>query len=270
MNTELVTATNNVPSTQYNQQKESVLASDITIPKILQMQPLSDWVTEGKAKSGDFVRSSSVQVVGGKDKALEFIPLSAHNLWMLSVNENGDGRTYTFKGYEPRNASNEYSEWEFFKDGVKWKRTKVMHLFALLPSDIEAQLSAMKKYQETGEMPDLESALMPVVIPFRNTSFKAAKEVATLFLKAEMLATAMKVDVPVFGRTMKLCNYLEKNDKGSFYVLKVEASGPTKKEYLAAAKEWTNTLRAMEGNIKIDDAEPVVKDANFRSEEVPF
>jgi len=265
MSNEIMKHESNVPAIQAPRGQDQVLASDVTIPKVLQMQALSDWVTEGKAMPGDFVRSSTVEVLGGKNKPLEFIPLTFQNMWMISADEMGKGE-YEFKGYEQRNALNEHEEWEFFKDGVKMKRTKVMNLYALLPADIERQLEALKKFQETGEMPDLDAAILPVVIPFRNTSFKAAKEVATLFVKAESLARDMGVAVPVFGRTMKLSNVLEKNDKGSFFVLKVEAAGATKKEYLAQAMKWRDTIQSMGGAVKVDESDV----AKAASEEVPF
>lgn len=246
---------NNVPQAFTPPAQEQILKTDIVIPKVLQMQALSKLVEDGKAKAGDFARSSTGEVLGGAATPMEFIPLSFQNLWMISENENGDNKTFSFKGYEPRTASNETLDWEFFENGVKCKRTKVMNVYALLPSDIEKQIAAMKAYAETGELPDLDAALLPVVIPFRNTSFKAAKEVATLFVKAADLAAQMGQDVPVYGRTMKLLNTKEKNDKGTFYVLKVEAAGPTKKEYQASCKRWRDNLLSMGSNVKIDEVD---------------
>ena len=98
-----------------------------------------------------------------------------------------------------------------------------------------------------------------MVISFRNTSFKAAKDVSTLFLKAESLSREMGVPVPTYGRTMKLFNSKEKNDKGEFYVMHVEPSGKTKAEYVAKAKFWFEQLNAM--SFKVDDAEEVADDA---------
>lgn len=247
----------NVPAPFTPPAQEQILKSDIVIPKVLQMQALSKLVEDGTAKSGDLIRSSNGEVVGGAAAPLEFIPLSFQNLWMISENTSGDNKEFEFKGYEPRTAANETLDWEYFENGVKMKRTKVMNVYALLPADIERQLEAMKKYQEGGEMPDLDAALLPVVIPFRNTSFKAAKDVATLFVKAKDLADQMGVDVPVFGRTMKLSNSKEKNEKGTYYVLKVEGGGATKKEYLAACKRWRETLLSMGSAVKTDESDVV-------------
>ncbi len=251
---------------------DQILQSDFKIPKILLMQGLSDFVAEGKANLGDFVRSSTVETVGGKDKPLDFIPLTFVNLWMLSENANGDGKEFEFRGYEPRTALNEKSDWDFFKDGVKWRRTKVMNLFALLPSDIDRQAAAVKKFQETGEMPDLDAAILPVLIQFKSTSFAAAKNVIDLFVKADSLARDMKVDVPVFGRTMTLGTAIEKKEKNgktvSYYVYNVKAAAPTKKEYFEQAIRWRNVILSLGASVneKVDESDTAAPG----EAEVPF
>jgi hypothetical protein len=252
-----VPATAPPPSTQ-----QAVLKSDIVLPKILCMQGLSKLVVDGKAMAGQFVRSTNAEVVGGKDKPFEFIPLKFESLWMNQSNETGDNKTWNFRGYEPRDATNEVDEWEFINDaGVKCKRTKTMHLYTLLPQDIDKQIQAIEAYKEGGVMPDLDAALIPVVISFRNTSFKAAKAVSTLFLKAEELGRDMGIQIPVYGQTMQVSCTLEKNDKGSFYVLAVDPSGKTKPEHIAKAKQWLERMNSM--SVKVDDSddkEPEGKD----------
>lgn len=240
-----VPATAPPPSTQ-----QAVLKSDIVVPKVLCMQGLSKFVMDDKAKAGQFVRSTDAEVLGGKDKPLEFIPLRFDSLWMNQEEVNDE---WEFRGYEPRTASNEQDDWEWINDdGKKMKRTKTMHLYCLLPQDIDKQIQAIESFKETGEI-DLNDALIPVVISFRNTSFKAAKDVSTLFLKAEELSQELGVPVPVYGRTMKLTTSMEENDKGKFYVLSVEPSGKTKPEHLAKAKSWLARMNQM--TLKVDDSD---------------
>ncbi len=232
---------------------DQILQSDFKIPKILLMQGLSEWVADGTAKLGDFVRSSTREIVGSKDSVLEFIPLTFVNLWMLSENTTGDGKEFDFRGYEPRTALNEKAEWDYQKDGVAWRRTKVMNLFALLPSDISRQAAAIEKFKKDGEMPDLE-----------------AKNVIDLFVKADSLARDMGVDVPVYGRTMKLATEMQKKEKAgktvSFYVYNVTAAGPTKKEYFEAATRWRQVILSLGQavNEKVDEADTAT------DSEVPF
>ncbi len=269
---EVSTQTNNLPATQ-NQQgaADQILKSDIVLPKVLLMQALSDFVKQKKAQSGDIVRSGTSESLAKQGEVLEFIPLTYTNLWMLSEDEKGKGNKtdFKFRGYEPRTPSNEGLDWDFRQDGTAWKRTKVMSLYALLASDIEKFEKAMAGFKETGDMPDLDAALLPVVIQFRNTSFKAAKDVSTLFLKAKELEAQMGISVPAYGRTMKLQAVEESKDDNDYYVLTVTGGSTTKKEYLPHAKRWKETIAQMDGNIQVDDSD--VAGAPLASEsEIPF
>ena len=249
--TDLVKKETNAVAT-YEPQGEAVLKSDIVIPKVLLMQGLSDFVAERKAIAGDMVRSNNAEKLGDDKKPVKIIPIMFQNLWMLSEEIQGK---YEFRRYEPRVAKNEMDPWEYIENGAKWKRTKVMNLFALLPQDIDAQEKMMKEFEETGEMPDIDKVLLPVVIPFRNTSFKAGKEVATLFAKAESISRQVGKPVPAYGTTMELSCIQEKNDKGTFFVYKATTSGKTEAKYREAAQTWYNTLTQGLANIKIDETE---------------
>lgn len=259
-NQELVTQGKNLPVHAHVPQQETVLASDVVIPKLLLMQQMSELVQEKKAQSGEMVRSIGGTKLGDEKKPVDIIPLTFQNLWMLQEDAMGKGK-YEFRGYEPRTAANENAEWDFMVNGTKWKRTKVMNLFALLPADIDAQMEEMKKFEETGEI-DLDRTLLPVVIPFRNTSFKAGREIATLFVKADSVARRVGKPVPVYGQMIRLGCYLEKNDKGSFYVYKTEPAGKTSPEHKEVAATWYATLMSRsfavdESDAKEDSAAPV-------------
>lgn len=104
-------------------------------------------------------------------------------------------------------------------------------------------------------MPDLDAALLPVTIQFRNTSFKAAKDVSTLFLKAKELANQMQMEVPAYGRTMKLQAVEESKNDNDYYVLTVTGGSTTKKEYLPHAKRWKDTIAQMGGKVKVDESD---------------
>jgi hypothetical protein len=236
----------------HSKRTENVLASDVLIPKVLLMQGLSDLVMKQKtAKVGDMVRSTTAEKLGDEKSSIDIIPLTFQNLWMLSEQV---GKKFEFRRYEPRNASNEMAEWDYTEGNTPWKRTKVMHLFALLPADIEAQMKEIQAFKETGELPSLDKALIPVVIPFRNMSYKhAAKDVATFFAKAQSMSELVKQEVPAYTMTLRLsCKELT-NDKGVFYVYNVSQAGKTKPEYREFAQSWYKTLTS--GAVKIDEAD---------------
>lgn len=257
MSNEVTKQESQVPSTHVKTNVEEVLKSDVVIPKVLLMQGLSDFVSERKAIAGDMVRSSTAEKLGDDKTPIDIIPLTFQNLWMISENASGDGKKYEFRGYEPRTAATESLEWDFIKNGTKWKRTKVLNLFALLPADIEAQNAELKKFQETGEIPDVDKVLLPVVIPFRNTSFKAGKEVATLFAKAESISRQVGKTVPAYGTTISLSCAQDKNDKGTFFVFKATTAGKTNPAYRDAAATWYETLTRQEMKVAVDESDVV-------------
>lgn len=256
MNTEIAKKETNLPA-EVNNQPTTVLKSDIVIPKLLLMQGLSDLVNERKAQQGDFVKSSTAEKYGDDKLPVEFIPLTFQNLWLVAEDTKGDGKKYEFRRYEPRTAQNEEFPWDYIENGTKWKRTKIMSLFALLPKDIDAQAKMMKEFEETGELPDVDKVLLPVVIQFKNTSFKAGKEVATLFAKAESISRTLGKPVPAFGTTMRLSCVSDKNDKGNFFVMKVESAGKTKAEYRDSAANWYSQLLSLGAAIKVDESDVV-------------
>lgn len=246
-----------VPAVSAPQNSEQILKSDIVLPKVLLQQALSDFVKKRKAQSGDLVRSTNGEKLGNDSTPLEFIPLTFQNLWMLMEDEKGKGNKddFKFRGYEPRTASNENAEWDYMQDGVRWKRTKVMQVYTLLPRDLEKMAAAMEKYKTDGEMPDLDAAVLPTVIQFRNTSFKGGKDVATLFVKAADIGSRMNIEVPVYGRTMKLEVHPENNGEHDYFVLRAMEAGPTKKEYLTDCNRWRTTLVNMGSNVKVDESD---------------
>lgn len=229
-------------STEVAVVNQTVLNSDILIPRILLMQGLSPYVVERKAQQGDIVRSVSAEILGGPNKPISFIPLKQTTSWVITEKVND---RYEFRGIEPRNSTNDTLEWTFVKNGTDWKRTKAIGIFALLVSDIEAFHLEQKRVEETGEAPDLEKTLMPVFISFQSTSFTAGKMVSTFFTKAQ----SMKA--PPYKYFLSLSCELDKNDKGSFYVWKVGASKPLPGALVGQASQWYEVLNAAR-TLKVD------------------
>lgn len=250
MSQDVVKQEKNLPSTQ-STSSEQVLKSDVVIPKLLLMQGLSELVAARKAAQGDMVRSTTGEKLGDDTHPVQVIPLTFQNLWMLSEKI---GNKYEFRGYEPRTSANEAAPWDFKAGGTDWKRTKVMNLFALLPADIEAQKAAMAEFETSGNM-DLDKVLLPVVIPFRNTSFKAGKDIATLFAKAEAISRQVGKTIPAYGNMVSLKCEQQKNDKGAFFVFATEPAGKTSPEHREAAASWYGTLSSGAANIQVDAAD---------------
>ncbi len=239
---------------------QEIMASDIIIPKLLLMQGLSEFVNERKAQQGDMVRSTTAEVVGGPEKPVDFIPLKMTSDWIIQEKQ---GQKFEYRGTIARNAGNETLPWTFYKtptgqevveptaNTIEWRRMKVLNVYALLPQDIQAYQDEMKKLADTGEMPDLNKTLLPIVLSFRSTSFNAGKSVATFFAQLRD-ASRYNPSVKPYHYALTLECSADKNDKGSFYVFQV--SGKTKKvdpKLVDEAARWYDTLSNL-SSIKID------------------
>lgn len=247
---------------------QAVLASDIVIPKLLLMQGLSDFVTEGRARQGDIVKSSTVVKVAGIGapgetfKTIDFIPLKVTTGW---AEKERVGQKFEFRKAFPRTPTNDHLPWSFWRNAqgmdfdrpgqmgaTEWQRVKSIDVYALLPSDVDAFETEMKQAVEKGEVPDLSKTILPVCISFRSTSFNAGKVVTTFFAQLAELAQTVKT-VRSYNYAMTLGCKPAKNQKGSFFVFDVGQPKKLAAQYVATAEKWTNTLNQLE-TIKVDDS----------------
>lgn len=256
-------------------QGEQILASDVIIPKLWLMQGLSELVADGKAIAGQIVRSTSGEVVGDPKTALEFIPLTFQNKWVI---QEKIGKKYEYRKTlnrdggledahkEVTDQTGENLPWDFKHNGTEWKRVKVLNVFALLVNDVKAEQAEFDKFKATGEVPDLNKTLMPVVISFRSTSYNAGKSVVSHFVKALSPAQA-RFGVKPYQYTLNLKCYQDKNDMGSFYVYEVTQGRKCTSAKnnglpeLENATEWATRL-ASAPVIRIDESDEVHSDTS--------
>lgn len=225
---------------------EEIIRTDALIPRLLLMQGLSEFVQDRKAQQGDMVRSTNVEKLGDPEVSVELIPITFQNRWRLEEEVKGK---FEFRGSEPRTAKNDEQPWEFTHMGAKWKRTKVIDLYAVLPKDIAAEDAEKKKVQETGEMPDLNKTLMPVLVSFRSSSYKAGKKIVDHFIKAQTF------NAKAHYYKMNLKTYQDKNDKGSYYVFDLEGSKPITANEREVADHWQGILARNIDSIQVHEVD---------------
>ena len=222
---------------------QNILSSDILLPRILLMQGLSPLVSEKrKFAIGDIIRSISEEKIGDDKHPIKFIPLRFDNFWVVKEAKS-PGKKQKFVRLEPRNAKNETLEWDFVENGKQMQRVKALNVLALLESDIERA----KEKTEDG-LPDLNKTLLPVMISFQSTSYKAGQSVVTHF------AAARKNNVAPYRYGLTLECYQDKNDQGVFMVWKVGPSYPASQDAVKEATEWVHELKNR-GTINVDMAE---------------
>lgn len=238
--------------------RESILRQDILVPYIILGQGQSDAVQERKVNLGDIYRSTNGEVLGSPDKPIDVVFLHyPKSNWVI---EQKTGDKFVFRKVIPRNASNETMEWNFWadqdgnevapgtKNGSEWRRVKQLMVFGVLPNDIDTAMAEMAKV-EKGEAPDPSKALTPVLFSFRSNSFKAGKEVCTFFTQAESM------NVPIWWYKVQASDFLDKNDKGSFYVWKVDRSKPKpiSLEHRKMVEVWAKMIASSADQLRTDD-----------------
>ncbi len=227
---------------------EGVDPSDILVPKMLIMQPISELVASGKVPAGSLIRSTTGEILGGKkgqdDVMVPFIPLLTYKDWTLKEEVNGK---YEFRGREPFTAENADAPWDYTQNGKAWKRDKNINLFVLLPADIDRNITARKRMKETGELPSPDDSLLPMLIQFTRTSFKVGRGVVTHF------AQSADMGIPAACSQLSIYTEFVKGDKGSYFVYKLGVRATTDVEHLIQAKKWYGTLSKAQGKIKVDD-----------------
>lgn len=218
---------------------------DVLIPKLLLMQPISELVADGKVSAGSVIKSTSEEVVGGKDEPVKIIPLSIFKTWVVMEKI---GNKFEYRRTEPYTSQNANRQWEWTENGASWQANMSINLYALLPQDIAREQKALAALEKTGELPDPDDALLPVVVSFTRTSFKTGKEVATHFAKAESFNT------PAAGTTLGLTTEFVKGEKGSYYIFNLTKVGRTPLVELQAAKRWYDIVTSAQA-LKVDDSD---------------
>jgi hypothetical protein len=230
----------------YTKGGEEIIRADALIPRLLLMQGLSDFVSDRKAQQGDMVRSTTIEKLGDPEVPVELIPITYQNRWRLEEEIKGK---FEYRGTEARTAKNDDQPWEFMHQGAKWKRTKVIDLYAVLPQDIAAEQNEKKRFQETGELPDLNKTLMPVLVSFRASSYQAGKKIVDIFMKAQNFGVQ-----PHHYKTKLKCHQ-ESNDKGTYYVFDLEGTKPVTTDEKEISDRWKALLSVNMDKFKVHDAE---------------
>lgn len=228
---------------------QDVVTSDVSIPRLLLCQAISERVMEGKATVGQILRSTDNMVIAKKGEKFSIIPLKIENIW---INQEIVGKKAEFRGMEPRTALNSDLPWNYQKDGTDWQRVKAITLYGILPQDVQAYMNEVKRAVDAGDAPDLNKTLMPVVITFQSTSFKpGAKPIADFFTRLKTMSQQFP-NVGPFNYFIELSSKEEKGDKGMYFVW--STGNPQKlvdKEAIEAARNWYNLLQS--ATPKVDD-----------------
>lgn len=214
---------------------EGTSTKDILIPKLLLMQGLSKFVADEKAQMGDIVNSLTGDILGGKTKPVEIIPIMSFRTWVIYEIV---GDKPQFKSVVPMTRENEDWELEGEEDGAPVRRDKCLNFYVMLKTDMGG---------------------FPYLVSFRRTSFRAGKKLVNHFKLAEMKR------IPPAANSVMLACSKQQNDDGTFYVFDIAPGKPTAKEDLSTCYGWYKTLSAGTG-VRVDNSD-LEKDATTTTTE---
>lgn len=201
---------------------EAVNIEDIAFPRIQQMQPISESVTDGKYAAGDIIDSVTGEILGSTTKQVEIIPLRCRKYYKVTKEVDGKDK---FVRIEPINSPVDMQkEWNFLEDGEQMARRPVMEVFVLIPGK------------------DL-----PYIFRIAGMSYKGMSK---QFYTSAFALPASQRKAP-FVRSLLISSKKEKNDKGTYFVYSFINGKLTDADTYALANQWYESTK----NAKVRDEE---------------
>lgn len=201
---------------EWGMEEQEVSSKDLIIPRLWCMQALSELVAEKEVcKVGDIVCSMTEKVLGDTTKPVSVIPFKVEKL-MYIVKQNGDKGELT--DIIPTTKDNENLPLEFEADGERYKRQFVYKYFVLV-----------------------EGQELPYTIIFKGMSLRAGKQLFTeMFIKNKMAGKSPA------AYKMNIMSEKMKNEKGTFYILKVGRGEAAPMAEQKRALDWFKSLKVTE------------------------
>jgi hypothetical protein len=219
--------------------EDGVSREDLIIPRAKLLQALSPEVSEDPKK---FHAGMLINSLTKEELPIEFVPVFVFFNWIRFNPRNKEDVNFD-SAYEPgamiwrSNDPNDpkvLAEACFGPNGERPKATKFMNFFSFFPG-----------------------VPMPIIISFSNTSYKAGKN---------LLSLAKFSGGDMFGRKYKLAAKQEKNDIGTYFVLKTDPAGKTGEEDYKVAETFWREFRSKAKDIQVHEE----VDPDKETETVPF
>lgn len=208
-------------------QTSQVDRADILLPKLLLMQGPSALVADELAQMGDIVNSVTSSVLGGKEKALAFIPL--FHFKDLAKFEIKDGEKPKFLSLHPWTKETATWPWDEVVGGKKIKNIARLNFYVLLESEAD------------------KATALPYLLSFSSTSYQNGKKLTTHFAQADMAG------LQACSMTFNLNSKKEKNDKGTYYIFDISPKSETNEKYLPKIEFWWDILA--KGLYQVDETD---------------
>lgn len=206
--------------------KQIIDGSDIIIPRLLVMQGLSTFVTEGKAKFGEIVDSLTLEALGGLGKETNFVPLIQFKT-VGYYEKQGTANPKFIRRENWDAAKHANLEWEFVENGKTIQANQELNFYVMLERDLE------------------QPGTFPYLLVFRRAGYRNGKKLMNHFMQTQARGFA-----PI-GGIFALTSTKQVNDDGQVYsVFDLRPVGNTPGEYAPLLMEWVKTLS--KGQHKVD------------------
>ena len=204
-----------------------VRTENIMIPKLLLMQPGSQFVADEKAKAGQIVESLGQTVLCEKGGSLEIIPFKMVETWVRYKMINPTTREF----YEqvPLTAENATLPWEHQVDGFTVRNFDTLNYYCVIPEQLAA-----------GEF-------MPLVVSFKSSNLKAGKTLETYRAKLADFG------LPLCFKSFFLSTSQQEKDGNRWYTFSVTEGRKTEDSELDQIRPWMN--RVKEAAVVVDDSD---------------
>lgn len=225
--------------------------SDIIIPRLILMQGQSELVADGTFKTGDVVNMLTNEKVGNLEAPVEFVPVC--NL----------PKTIKIMKKAPK------------KSRFEWEATMTQTAFLIdrfgedaLKSKTEDDLlrsMELEEVQSNGDTLRYDKCLnfygllstevardegFPFIITFTRSSYPAGKQLATHFMRSNMLRQKP------YGKAVKLSPKMDQNDDGDKYaVSQILPSRAATGQEIQVAESWLPFLTSGKAQVQDDEVE---------------
>jgi hypothetical protein len=203
---------------------DDITTDELSIPRILITQALSDAVEEGKATAGQYYNTMTHKTWD----TLEFVVLRKTNTFNYSMR---NGQRFEWKYEEPATNIKSYDREFTDEDGNDWQKDLTFNYFIIPVCDFDAA-----------------AIPFPCMVSLKRTSIRAAKSLNTMI---KQVVTARQ---PVFGTTFKLTTKKIENDKGKFFVADIEPGKALDKKNYQACIDWSKTLASADVKVEPEDS----------------
>lgn len=214
---------------------KDLFSNDIIIPKIWLIQAMSELRKQKKADEGQFVDSTSAEILCDNGETLRFVVLKTFKRWQTfkQVTENGKIKKEFVSSEIMVLGKNENLAYDEVLEGEQLFRRQVISAYVLLEKDVRHKLNK------------------PYIIDFASSSKGAGRKMIS------DINTLNANGLPSFTGFFEMSSKEQKFDDGSAFVKDINFGGYMSKEVVPFLVDCYKNLKTIENMIQIDDRDVI-------------